>query len=209
MNNNQLKNFIKHILIESVEKKEIDDFFNMLEIDPKKNTFAYVYYVAPFDSSMNKTLSINGEKTKNPMYGKIFKNTVYQFNYGKTYKEAIAKKNPDWEIQKRRGNYEKVGGYSVLEFGKDGKLILPITDPIVKHYSYIYYDGLELKPITKEELKPYLPDRKPYEGGSGVAFRNLNVDRIYRLSAGNARWVNKYFKFTELSELLKSTPSTN
>lgn len=216
---NELKTIIKEIikeeiekdskvnsrpLNEDVEKKEIDDFFNMLEQDPKKNSFAYVYYVAPFDSSMNKTIKNNlGEKTPNPMYGKIFKNTVYLFNYGKTYKEAIEKKNPEWEIQKRSGNYEKVDGFSVLEFGKDGKLILPIADPIVKYSSYIYYDGNELKLITKEELTPYLPERKPYESASGVSFRNLNVDRVYKLSAGNAKWINSSFKFQELKEVLK------
>ena len=63
-----------------------------------------------------------------------------------------------------------------------------------KFYNYI---------ISKEELAPYLPERKPYEGGSGVSFRNLNVDRIYRLSAANAKWENQHFEFGEVKELLK------
>ena len=49
-------------LTEASEKEQIDDFFAMLERDPKKNAFAFVYYAAPLNSSMNKFIKDeNGE----------------------------------------------------------------------------------------------------------------------------------------------------
>jgi hypothetical protein len=192
-------------LNEEKEIKEVDDFFNMLEVDPPINSFAFVYYLSPLDSGkMNKSyINSDGVKELNPMYGKIYKNSVFQFNYGKTYSSKVLKLNPDYQFSEPKGKSEKVDGYTVLRIGNDGKLMLPIADPKIKHVSYIYYGGKIDREISEDELKIYLPKRNISVSSSGVDYRNLNVDRIYKLSAGKHVWLNPHFQYKELKNELK------
>lgn len=191
-------------LNESNEKKEIEDFFNMLEVDPNKNTFAHIYYVSSL--GMNKNIiDENGVKIINPMYGKIFKNSLFKFNYGKTYIETVLKKNPEWEIQKRNGTYENVDGYSIIKIGKEGKLTIDVVEPTTVSSSYIYHDGETTKLITYDEIKPYLKPKTKSKtvSGSGIDMKVLIVDKVYRLSAGGHIWNNPHFIFKEFKSFLK------
>ncbi len=191
-----LRESIKTVLSEDV-KEAINDFFNFLETDPRKGSFATVYYTAPYSSPFNKFyVDENGEKQLNPYRGKVYKHQYIQFNFGETYKRAVERNNPDWEMQQRKGEFEKLGGYDVIEAGKNG-LYLPVIPKNNKSaYSVVDENGNH-ELVDYETLKPYMAVRKAYEPGSGVNFRLLLVDRIYKLRAGGGKeWVNPHFTET-------------
>ena len=177
----------KQYLMES----KIDDFFNFLEKDPKKNTIAYVYYTNLV--KVNKTfLNDKGEKQSNPMDGKLYKNTMFSFRFGDTYSRAVERDNPEHEMGKRSGTFDKIEGYSVVESGKNG-LYLPIL-PLGSKATYSINDNGNWKVVDKEEIRKYLPPSKPSAPASGVAFRLLKLDNIYMLRGGGNEWVNPNFQ---------------
>ena len=177
----------KQYLMES----KIDDFFNFLEKDPKKNTIAYVYYTSLV--KVNKSfINDKGEKEANPMDGKLYKNTMFSFRFGDTYKRAVERDAPEHEMGKRSGTFEKVEGYSVVESGKNG-LYLPIL-PLGNKATYSTNDNGTWKVVDKEEIRKYLPTSKPSAPASGVAFRLLKLDNIYMLRGGGNEWVNPNFQ---------------
>lgn len=183
-----------NLLNEDVEN--IEDFFNFLERDPKRGSFAYVCYTYPMKTK--KTFfDMNGEKKPNPYNGKLFKNSRFKFSYGQFFKEVIAKKHPEYVGGERKGKFEKITGYDVLESGKSG-LYLPII-PLEekKNYSVMENEG-QYKLINLDDYRLYLPDRKFSTGGSPEEYRQLILDRIYKISAGGAKWINPNFKYEYL-----------
>lgn len=199
-----MKNLIKTLLREElnkiIETNQVDDFFNFIENDPRLNTWANVKYASTLDRYLAKPKS-------NPMLGKFIKFTTYQFRFGQTYGRAVGLKNPEWIVQQRKGEYEKVQGYNVLEFDKGGNLVLPIipTKVLSSIVKVIGDDGNIVEEMSNEQIKnkyaeyfkPSFINPKPYEGGSGVPFRLLKLDSIARIAAGGKVWVNPHFKFKQ------------
>ena len=123
-----MKNFIIKELRKSLGKllteEKIDDFFNFLAKDPSNKSMASVMYTNPV--KVNKfILDDQGMRVPNPMLDKLYKNTRFMFRWQDTYKNAMDRVNPEHEMGQRRGTYDKVEGFEVLEMGKSG-LYLPI-----------------------------------------------------------------------------------
>ncbi len=189
-----VENTIEKVIKKQLNEETINDFFNFLEQDPQKKSFAYVYYTAPVTLNKNYDAG-DGLKTPNPMYGKIFKNQQFKFNYGATYKEAVLKQNPEHEFKDRKGNYEKVQGFDVLEMGKSG-LYLPII-PIASKSTYsIKNDDGSWQEVNFEDVKQYFPEPRPKRDTPPT--KQLIVDRIARISAKGNVWTNPHFIYKYL-----------
>jgi hypothetical protein len=185
------------------EIDQVDDFFKFVEGDPRLNTWAFVYYASNLDAYLAK-------KSSNPMVGKFLKSTRYKFMFGQTYGRAAELKTPEYVVQQRKGGYEKVQGYNVLEFDKNGNLVLPIV-PLESKYIIIVLDengGVKEKLSSMSELNRYSEFFIPSFFGeknapaSGTDFRALKVDSISRISAGGAIWNNPNFKYNKYAQEL-------
>jgi hypothetical protein len=176
-----------------ISEESFTDLFKFLEQDPRKMTFATAMYTNPV--GMNKNIvDASGNKTPNPMWGKIFKHSTFQFRWEDTYNRAVDRTNPEHEMGTRSGAYEKIQGYDMLEKGKSG-LYLPIIPTSSKAVYTISEDGSGHEPISYEEIKPYMKVYNPSSGGSGVKFRPLIVDRISKIKSGGNEWENPSFVF--------------
>jgi hypothetical protein len=177
--------------------KEIIDFFDLFKDEPSKNTFAYVYYTSPV--RLNKFIvDENGEKVPNPLYGKLFKNNLFLFNFGETYTEAVRRKSGDESFvpEKRKGEFQKFTGYDLILAGKSG-LYMPINAKDAKSsYSVLEDDGW--KEIDKETVYKYLPKRKPSANKYDINHKLLILDRIAKIAAGGKVWKNPHFKYVYL-----------
>jgi len=191
-----MKSLIKNLLRENIQmlqEETYSDLYQFLDQNPRKMTFGTVYYVASMDSSMNKfMLDADGNKIPNPMYGKLYKHTRYNIRWQDTYGRAVERKNPEHEMGKRSGEFEKVEGYDVLE-RKGDTLYLPIL-PTGSEAGYTVLVNGKMEPISKEEAYKYLRPSKPSGSGSGVDFRLLMVSKIAKLSGGGNVWINPDFK---------------
>lgn len=189
----ELRNMSGKILTEET----YNDLFKFLEQDPRSMTQGSAYYVHSMDSYMNKNIiGSDGLKVPNPMYGKLYKNTRFMFKWEQTYNKAMSRVNPEHVMGKRSGNYEKIDGYSVLESGKSG-LYLPIVPTGSESLFSVLEDG-KFSLIDKAEAYKYL---RPISGGSvgsGVDFRPLIIDRVYKLTGGGNVWINPNFKLQYL-----------
>jgi len=191
------KGYINENLL--TEADEILDFFNFIENDPRLNTIATVNYTSTLDVYLAKS------KT-NPMLGKFLKFTKYEFRFGQTYDRAVELKNPEWIIQQRKGEFEKVQGYKVLEFDKSGNLVLPIipTKVISSVIKVLDENGNIKEEISMAQIKekygeffrPSFFEPKA-NSGSGIDFRLLKVDNISKIAAGGKVWINPHFKYKE------------
>lgn len=184
---NILETLVREALEGYLNEERFNDIYGFLDAQPRKMTMGTVYYVASMDSSMNKNIIGPEGKQPNPMYGRVFKHTRFMFRWQDTYKRAIDRTNPEWEMGQRRGEYEKVEGYNMLE-KKGDKFYLPII-PTGSEYKYIL-DGEE---ISYEKLKPFLKPSGPSVSSSGVEFRLLMVEKIVKLTGGGNEWVNPDF----------------
>lgn len=176
-------------------RERIEDFFDFLNSNPKKSSGASVLYTNPV--KVNKYI-VNefGEKVLNPMFDKLYKNTRFLFRWEDTYRRAAERNNPEFEVGKRSGTFDKVDGYSMLENGKSG-LYLPIV-PTGSEAQYSVLEDGEFKSISKEEARKYMPEYKERESASGANFRPLIVDRIYKINAGGKTWENPSFIYKYL-----------
>ena len=186
-----MKTFIKGLLRESLLTEEkIDDFFVFLAKDPHRKSQATVFYTNPV--KVNKFIKDEaGNKVPNPMDGKLYKSQRISFKWEHTYKDAMAKINPDHVMKQRSGTYEKVQGFNVLEMGKSG-LYLPVvptgSDSV---YGVMGEDG-KLQVIPKEEAYKYMPPAREVNA-SAPPVRQLIVDRIFMIKAGGNVWKNPHF----------------
>lgn len=184
--------------------QEIDDFFEMLKAH--KNTFAYVYTANTMDSKLKKKfVNAEGQTVENPMLGKLFKVTTYKFNFGRTYREAVNGKNPQWQVQNRRGWNAKLQGFRMTEFNEKGDLFLTVADFTEKARYFMLDDNGVPFEVKMNDIEGYLkPSSKTTMiGNSGVNFRKLNVNKIYRFNAGGKTWNNKIFLYPVLSPVLQ------
>ena len=180
---------------ELLKEETIEDFFEFLGKNPGKSSMATVMYTNPV--KVNKFIIDDlGNKVPNPMFDKLFKNTRFMFRWQDTYNRAVERNNPEHEFGKRSGTFEKVEGVDVLERGKSG-LYLPII-PTGSESAYSVYENGKFSPISKEEARKYMPEYKEREGGSGVDFRPLIVDRISKINAGGNNWINPNFQYEYL-----------
>lgn len=182
---NELRKGLSRLLTEAV----MIDLFKFLETDPKNMTVGTAYYVASMDSYMNKYITNSqGEKILNPMLGRLFKNTRFIFKWQDTYSKAMDRKN----IQEmaRRGVYNKIQGYDVLETGKSG-LYLPII-PTGSEAEYSVLINGQPVSISKQEIAQYL--RPTNTAAPLVGFRPLIVDKICKLTGGGQVWINPQYK---------------
>ncbi len=195
-----MKNIIKKLLRESLlaEENYTNNIREFLDQDPKSMTVGTAYYTASMNSYMNKTyIDENGIKQPNPMYDKLFKNTRFIFRWKDTYAKAVGRVNfGPVDIGARSGTYEKIDGYEMLESGKSGEY-LPII-PTGSEASYSIYDNGQWSHIDKDAIKQYLKPPSPSFGASGVSFRPLIVNRIYKLTGGGNTWINPNFEFKYL-----------
>lgn len=184
--------------------QEIDDFFEMLKAH--KNTFAYVYTANTMDGKLKKKfVNADGLTVENPMLGKLFKVTTYKFNFGRTYREAVNRKNPQWQVQNRREWNAKLQGFRMTEFNEKGDLFFTIADFTSKTRYFMLDDNSIPFEVTMNDIDGYLkPSSKTTKvSGSGVNFRKLNVNKIYRFNAGGKTWNNKIFLYPILDPILR------
>lgn len=195
----QIMGLHESYVISEVEK--VDDFFNFVEKDPRLNTWAFVYYTSNLDAYLAK-------RSSNPMVGKFLKSTRYKIMFGQTYKRATELKNPEYVVQQRKGGYEKIQGYNILEFDKSGNLVLPII-PLESRYVIVVMGdgGVQDKFQRTYELQEkygqfFIPSFFGERGApaSGTEFRALKVDSISRISAGGAVWDNPNFKYKQYAQ---------
>jgi len=195
------RNIIKEEILLN-EAEQMDDFFYFIENDPRLNTFSYVYYTSLLDRGLAK-------KSTNAMVGKFIKNTRYKFSFGQTYGRAVEIKNPEHVMQQRKGDYEKVDGYKVLETDRRGNLVLPIV-PLETKSSILVLDengGLKEKLETSQLQEKYSDFFQPSfftkrSSSSGVDFRPLKVDSISKISAGGAVWDNPHFIYEQYKQYM-------
>jgi hypothetical protein len=199
-----IKKIIK-LIVEEEYKEDIitedvyDDFFYFIENDPRLNTFAYIYYLSSLDRYLSKPKN-------NPMLGKFYKLSKYKFRFGDTYKNAVVRKNPEYEFQKRSGEYIKIEGYNVLERDAKGDEVLPIM-PLDTKSTVIVFDEENKKKetISVSELKKNYSEyfinsflTGNYEPSSGVDFRALKIKNTIKISAGGNVWMNPYIKLNDI-----------
>jgi hypothetical protein len=199
-----LKKIIK-LILEQEYKNDIinedvyEDFFYFIENDPRLNTFAYIYYLSSLDRYLSKPKS-------NPMFGKFYKLSRYKFRFGDTYKNAVERKNPEYQFKKRSGEYVKIEGYNVLERDSKGDEVLPII-PLETKSKVIVFDENNQKKETilvselKEKYSDYFINSfltGKSESSSGVDFRALKIKNTIKINAGGHSWINPYIKLNDV-----------
>ncbi len=177
------------ILYENVNDS-LNDFFSFLDLNHKKGTFASIHYV--YRVKTNKYI-IDDKKGKilNPYIDRIYKHTTYVFNFAESYRNAQLKTNPDWEYKGGSGEYEQVKGYNMIKKGKRGHYF-PIISKNEKVNYTITDENDEHQPISNEEVKKYLPNRKSY---GNIKYKNLSLDKILTIKASGRTWFNPDFMF--------------
>ena len=192
------KGFINENII---SEETIDDFYNFIETDPRKCTYASLQYMHIYNTGLSKPKN-------NPFYNKFIKITNFQFKWGSTYKDVVTRTNPDWEFQKRKGEYEKIQGYSVLERDANGDEVLPITNPSVLGESIIIVldeNNNEKERFPSKELKERYGEHfqnsafKPKVYASGSAQLPLKVKSILKIKAGGKEWTNPHHNLKNLN----------
>jgi len=178
----------------STEAEEVNDFFKFLENNPQKESMASLQYISKLDRSLAKP------KT-NPMVGRFLKLTKYMFRWDDTYKAAVERTNPDWEIQQRKGDYTNVEGFSVVKRDKQGDEVVDIIPQGPKSIILVLDEngGVVDKVLPKDMQEKYGEFFQPsfftpYTGGSGTPFRALKLYAINRLAAGGKVWDNNNLK---------------
>jgi hypothetical protein len=201
----------------SQEAEEVNDFFRFLDANPQKGSRATVQYMSSLDRYLAKP------KT-NPMVGRFIKLTEYTIEWGKSYKDKVAQRNPDWKLQQRKGDYTKMeGGYGdVMERDSRGDEVLPISpDGMFSIVLVLDESGNVVDKVTSRELKEKYTESFPpsffkprSSSGSGVDFRPLKLYGINRIAAGGKEWVNPKLKppfdkyrqyFTDINKTLNES----
>jgi hypothetical protein len=190
----KIQKILEDLIYEGILNEEKhSDLFEFLAQGFGKMTQGTAYYVASMDNSMNKNIVTPEGKMPNPMYGKLYKHTMFMFPWLDTYRRAHERKGIDTEPGQRRGTYERLEGFDMLETGKSG-LYLPIY-PTGSEYVFAVMDGGKFVEFPKEEAKKYL---KPSDGSAfnpdTVPVRQLIIDKIAKITGGGNVWINPNFK---------------
>jgi len=184
-------NFI-YELSEGREIQTIEDFFEFLNRNVKKGTFAYAYYTYP--AKVNKTLGTKEMPSKepNPYFGRIFKHKPYEFRWEDTYADSMLRKDPNYQFKGGTTEYKPLEGVKIVKEGPNG-LYFPIV-PTGGGGKPVYTVDNEI--VDYVDIEPYLPK------GSGFmpATMSLLLERVAGLSAGGAFWKNPDFKFVYVGQ---------
>jgi hypothetical protein len=185
--------------IRNIKGGSILDFLKQM---PKRGSFGYVYYTA--EIPLNRTyVDEDGNKKPNPILGKLFKNTVFKFQFDKSYKRAVEIKNEktgdDYQVGARQAVYKDVEGYNMLLDGPKG-LYFPIVFDDAKTDQNANYmllnDNGSFDVVSKAEIQKYL---KPVSGTSTyINYRSLIVQKIFRIKAGGRTFDNPEFPYQYL-----------
>lgn len=194
----KIQKSLDELISEGILKEEkYNDLFEFLSQEPRKMTQSSIQYVYLMGSgSMNKNLVTPDGKVPNPMYGKLYKHCFYKFNWEDTFKRAAERMGLNMEPGERRGKYENIEGYKMLETGKSG-LYLPIL-PTGSASVYATLEDNNFIKVPKEEAFKYL---KGYTStGEKPEYRQLIINKddgggVVRISAGGNEWVNPEFKY--------------
>jgi hypothetical protein len=185
--------------IRSIKGGSIIDFLKQM---PKRGSFGYIFYTAPV--SVNKFyINDNGEKELNPMTGKLFKNTVFKFQFDKSYVRAVEIKNEktddDYEVGARQSSYSDVEGYNMLLNGKSGLYFPIVLDDFRNDQSANYTlmnEAGDYEIVSKEQIQRYL---KPSSSTSTfIDYRLLIVQRVFEIRAGGRTFNNPEFPYKYL-----------
>ena len=138
------------------------------------------------------------------------------FQWQDTYRDAVERTNPDWEIQQRKGDYTEVEGFSILKRDRQGREELPIVPAGAKSVVLILgengevVDTLKTGELQGKYAQYFVPSffapSVPATPGSGVQFRALKVDSIKRIAAGGKVWENPNFIYDKYSEYFEQIP---
>ena len=180
-------NFI-YELSEGREVDTIEDFFEFLNRNTKKGTFATVYYTYPV--KVNSTLGNKFKRSDepNPYYGKLFKHQPIEFRWEDTYKNNMLRKDPNFEFKGGMSNYEPVKGVKIVQEGPNGRYF-PVIPTGNMMYKPVYTFNWNV--IPKEEIISQLP--KP--SGFAPDIMKLLMNRVAGISAGGAFWKNPEFEY--------------
>jgi hypothetical protein len=185
--------------IRSIKGGSIIDFLQQM---PRRGSYGYVYYTAEIPVNKNY-IDDDGVKKPNPIVGKLYKNTVFKFQFDKSYKRAVEIKNEktgdDYEVGSRQAVYKDVEGYNMLLEGPKGLYFPIVLDNPKSDQSANYMlmnDNGGFDVVSKEEIKKYL---KPVSGTSTyVNYRSLIVQKIYKIKAGGRSFDNPEFSYEYL-----------
>lgn len=179
------------------EIKIVEDFFEIIENNPPKGTYAYIYYFAEYKpSGLRKFIrDDNGRRITNELYNNLYKNTVVKFNYESTYRDKIKKINPDWDIQKSNRNTTKIDGYDLIEIDEKGEIEIPVADPIIVYQQYYKkLDDGRFIDISEDYMRYFMSSNIiQHEPESGVKFGRYKLDKIYKMSVYGNVWKNPLF----------------
>jgi hypothetical protein len=185
--------------IRSIKGGSIVDFLQQM---PRRGSYGYVYYTAEIPLNKNY-IDDDGVKKPNPLVGKLYKNTVFKFQFDKSYARAVEIKNEktgdDYEVGARKAAFSSVEGYNMLLNGPKGLYFPIVLDNPKSDQSANYMlmnDNGGFDVVSKEEIKKYL---KPVSGTSTyINYRSLIVQKIFRIKAGGRVFNNSEFPYQYL-----------
>ena len=185
--------------IRSIKGGSIVDFLQQM---PRRGSYGYVYYTAEIPLNKNY-IDDDGVKKPNPLVGKLYKNTVFKFQFDKSYARAVEIKNEktgdDYEVGARKAAFSSVEGYNMLLNGPKGLYFPIVLDDPKGDQSANYMlmnDNGGFDVVSKEEIKKYL---KPVSGTSTyINYRSLIVQKIFRIKAGGRVFNNSEFPYQYL-----------
>lgn len=182
-----MSNFI-YELSEGREIITIDDFFEFLERNIQKGTFAYAYYTYPVKMNMYSKTPDGKRGEENPYMGKaVFKHKPMEFRWEDTYAESMKRKDPDFVFKGGTSTYSAVEGVKIVQEGRNG-LYFPIV-PTGGGGKPVFTVDWEI--VDGSIFAPFLP---PASGFAPPVIQML-MERVAGLSAGGAFWKNPDFKF--------------
>lgn len=181
--------------------EEIGDFFRALEA--KKGTIAWLYYGNDWSAYMPKRLEIDGIKQPNPMLGRLFKVSAYNFQVGKEYYDRLEQLFPgymyDPNVPVNQEQTRDSGWVSMpdpakpcVQSKKTGEVALPVVEPKTAWSKWIIIDDMG-NTVEKEydEISMYVKPPKPAGEKFHLDYKKFYVNKIYMLNSGGKTWKNR------------------
>ena len=167
----------KVILKEGVQRVTIEQLNDILtKVPPQEKIVLYMITKL----RMNKFgKDEEGNKIPNPYFDKVIKKSIasgrINYSYGEEYEKNVGEKHiptPGRDLGEKQGAI----------FVKDGKERIALTDV---EYDTPQYE-INGNPITKDELKAFLPPSNPQEGG--VKMIAPYMSNVKTIAVGNSEY---------------------